>query len=116
MMQYGYSRYVLLLAADGSLWTFGEEYLGWPVLGLSNTNIQHTTAIRRIGHDADWASLAAGDSQCLAIKTNGTLWAWGANYAGQLGDGTKSRGRPRCPPWPAPIGNRRRAAGPAVSP
>jgi hypothetical protein len=34
--------------------------------------------------------LAAGDYHGLAIKTDGGLWAWGSNNAGQLGDGTTS--------------------------
>jgi alpha-tubulin suppressor-like RCC1 family protein len=32
--------------------------------------------------------VSAGISFCSAIKTNGTLWTWGANGSGQLGDGT----------------------------
>jgi alpha-tubulin suppressor-like RCC1 family protein len=35
-----------------------------------------------------WQSMTAGDGYSLAIKTNGTLWAWGGNSIGQLGDGT----------------------------
>ncbi|OPY68532.1 MAG: Regulator of chromosome condensation (RCC1) repeat protein [Syntrophorhabdaceae bacterium PtaU1.Bin034] len=32
--------------------------------------------------------IAAGSSHTVAIKSDGTLWAWGSNVSGQLGDGT----------------------------
>ena len=35
-------------------------------------------------------SIAAGGSHTLAISTDGTVWAWGKNTNGQLGDGTIS--------------------------
>jgi alpha-tubulin suppressor-like RCC1 family protein len=31
---------------------------------------------------------AAGDHYSLALKDDGTVWAWGFNYSGQLGNGT----------------------------
>ncbi len=36
--------------------------------------------------DTDWVSVAAGDDHCLAVKANGTMWAWGDGTYGQLGD------------------------------
>jgi alpha-tubulin suppressor-like RCC1 family protein len=47
-------------------------------------------------------NIAVGDSHCLAIKTDGTLWAWGGNFNYQLGDGTKI---PRPTPVPSIPGN-----------
>ncbi len=41
-----------------------------------------------VADDAEMQRLAAGGFHSLAIKTDGSLWAWGANGAGQLGDGT----------------------------
>jgi alpha-tubulin suppressor-like RCC1 family protein len=35
-----------------------------------------------------WKTMSAGTSHFIAIKTDGTLWAWGLNNYGQLGDGT----------------------------
>ena len=34
-----------------------------------------------------WRSISAGNSHALAIKCDGTLWAWGCNAKGQLGTG-----------------------------
>jgi len=89
MVRWGYSHNGIILASDGSLWSWGGERLGWPVLGLANTNIQNTVSLRRIGYDNDWASIALSGSGCLAVKSDGTLWAWGGNHRHQLGDGTK---------------------------
>lgn len=36
-----------------------------------------------------WAKMvSAGSEHSLAVKTNGSLWAWGNNSEGQMGDGT----------------------------
>jgi alpha-tubulin suppressor-like RCC1 family protein len=35
-----------------------------------------------------WKSVSAGYSHTVALKSNGTLWTWGGNEGGQLGDGT----------------------------
>jgi alpha-tubulin suppressor-like RCC1 family protein len=36
------------------------------------------------------AAVAAGNSHTLAIKQDGSLWAWGHNFYGQLGDGSNN--------------------------
>lgn len=33
-------------------------------------------------------AIAAGDFHTIALKSDGTLWSWGYNWKGQLGDGT----------------------------
>jgi alpha-tubulin suppressor-like RCC1 family protein len=114
MVECGGGHNVLILASSGSLWTWGEEELGWPVLGLADTNIEKTTHMLRIGHDSDWTSIAAGVSDCLAIKSDGSLWGWGANFCYQLGDGTQET---RVTPVPSVPGHdwKQAAAGNNVS-
>ena len=36
----------------------------------------------------NWRSVSAGSSHTVAIRADGSLWAWGNNDYGQLGDGT----------------------------
>ena len=78
--------YGIILASDGSLWSWGEEPLGWPVLGL---NVKKSVSLRRIGTDNDWRFVSSDAYGSLAIKSDGTLWAWGANFGYRLGDSTK---------------------------
>jgi len=37
--------------------------------------------------DTDWASVSAGGFYTVAVKTDGSLYAWGSIWFGQLGDG-----------------------------
>ena len=36
----------------------------------------------------DWIEISGGVSHSLAVAKSGTLWVWGDNSSGQLGDGT----------------------------
>ena len=56
----------LILASDGSLWTWGDEELGWPVLGLGKIRTQ--PQLRRIGNETNWASVSAGEYHNFAVK------------------------------------------------
>lgn len=75
----------LVLAPNGSMWSWGGQDRGWPVLGLGKTNL--TASLVRIGSKTEWAYVSAGDDHNLALQSDGTVWAWGANSRGQLGDG-----------------------------
>ncbi|HMJ89475.1 MAG TPA: sigma-70 family RNA polymerase sigma factor [Candidatus Acidoferrum sp.] len=79
----------VILASDGSLWSWGENYLGWPVLGLGNPKNQ--AELRRIGDDNDWIDVSTSFTHCLALKSDGTIWGWGENLHGELGLGTSGR-------------------------
>jgi len=75
----------LAIKTDGTLWAWGNSSFGRLGLGdLSGVVISPT----QIGTDNNWVQVEAGESSSFAIKSDGTLWAWGFNENGQLGDGT----------------------------
>ncbi len=83
------NRHGVILAGDGSLWSWGENFAGWPVLGQGSVATQAWP--RQIDAAVDWAAISCSPTHCLALKTNGSLWAWGENLYGQLGIRTGSR-------------------------
>ncbi len=80
----------IAIKTDGTLWAWGSNTSGQ--LGQGATDfLTHPTPLQ-IGALTTWSQnavgLAAGASFTLALKADGTLWGWGLNSSGQLGDGT----------------------------
>ncbi|MBN1630161.1 MAG: S-layer homology domain-containing protein [Thermoleophilia bacterium] len=76
----------LALKSDGTLWAWGRNDGQ-----LGDGTMVHQTRPVQVGTVADWVAISAGDSSglahCLALKVDGSLWVWGGNESGQLGDG-----------------------------
>jgi alpha-tubulin suppressor-like RCC1 family protein len=70
---------------NGTLWTWGAGTAG--VLG-DGTIVSKSSPVSVVGGFTDWCQVSAGGCHNLALRTNGTLWAWGCNRCGQLGDCT----------------------------
>jgi alpha-tubulin suppressor-like RCC1 family protein len=77
--------HVAALRTNGSLWAWGSGANG--VLG-DGTTVAKCSPISVVGGFTDWCQVSAGDSHTSAVRTNGTLWTWGNNNDGKLGDGT----------------------------
>ena len=68
----------VLLAPDGSLWAWGgTEHRFAGLFGITS----RSAIPQQIGIDRDWRKIAATASHMLAIKADGSLWAWG-NWPG----------------------------------
>ncbi|HRI64102.1 MAG TPA: EGF domain-containing protein [Polyangium sp.] len=57
------------------------------------------------GNTSPWLEIAAGFNHTCAVRQDGTLWCWGRNASGQLGDGTTTtRPDPKQVILPDPLG------------
>jgi alpha-tubulin suppressor-like RCC1 family protein len=73
------------IKADHTLWCWGDNLGGQ--IGDGTTVEKHTPVpVSALG--ADVAAVACGKGHTCARKTDGTLWCWGVNAFGGLGDGT----------------------------
>lgn len=76
----------LALKTDGTLWAWGINSYGATGQGTADT-LAHSSPLQ-VGTLTTWTNIASGGSHHLARRSDGTLWAWGYNFYGQLGDGT----------------------------
>lgn len=73
---------MIAVRTDGTLWTWGNNTYGQ--LGTNNT-ISRSSPVQ-VGADTTWDKVGTGVAgSSYAIKTDGTLWSWGRNYVGLLG-------------------------------
>jgi alpha-tubulin suppressor-like RCC1 family protein len=70
------------IKTDGTLWSWGHGTYGQ--LG-NNAATHRSSPVQVVGGGTNWKDVSGGDYHTLAIKNDGTLWAWGFNSEGQLG-------------------------------
>ncbi len=72
--------------SDGTLWCWGWNGLG--ELGIGSTTGQHAPKQVTTPAADGWASVTAGGTHTCANRSDATLWCWGYNHNGQVGNGT----------------------------
>ena len=77
--------HTLAVKTDGTLWAWGSNSTGQ--LGLNLSSAVFRSSPVQVGAGTNWSQVATFSGFNLAIKTDGTLWAWGSNTHGQLGLG-----------------------------
>ena len=83
------------IKTDGTLWTWGQNGYGQLGINSAGTTEGRITPVTTFLGGTNWKQVARGNFHMSAIKTDGTLWVWGNNYAGQLGINDTNR---RCTP------------------
>jgi alpha-tubulin suppressor-like RCC1 family protein len=82
----------LAVHADGSVWAWGGNTSGQQGNGATSSISAQTRYPARIAGLSGVASVSAGGGNnntgvSLALRRDGTVWAWGYDYYGNLGDG-----------------------------
>lgn len=86
------AAFTLALKKDGSLWGWGDNSFGQ--IGRNFDTIPLPLEVNSSGTTvSSWSTVSAGGHHSLALDANATLWTWGDNTQGQLGDGSNLSSR-----------------------
>src|SRR6266513_2312109 len=90
---WGGARGTIILKSDGTVWTWGANSPGGK-LGLGSAVINRMLVPAEVhgAGNVDYlhsiSAIMGGEAHNVALKSDGTVWAWGFNFQGGLGDGT----------------------------
>jgi alpha-tubulin suppressor-like RCC1 family protein len=76
----------LALKSDGTVWAWGSR--GYGQLGDGENSIHPRTTPVQVSGLGGVVAISVKGNTSLALKSDGTVWAWGTNWEGQLGNGT----------------------------
>nr|WP_148266557.1 hypothetical protein [Methanocella arvoryzae] len=83
--------HALLLKNDGSVWAWGSDWRG--ALGINSSaydtpDCYNTRTPVQVPGLADVVAIDVSNGHSVALCGDGSVWSWGANYGGQIGDGS----------------------------
>jgi alpha-tubulin suppressor-like RCC1 family protein len=102
---WGGARHCIVLKNDGTVWDWGMNWLGKlgdntisvfsvPATYSGGSNDRFTPVEvhgpDNVGYLNSITAIMGGESHNFAVKSDGSVWAWGGNAMGQLGDGINS--------------------------
>jgi alpha-tubulin suppressor-like RCC1 family protein len=76
--------HTVAIKTDGTLWTWGSGSNGRLGNGVTTGSI--STPVTTFTGGTNWKQVSGGNQHTAAIKTDGTLWTWGYNNSGRLGN------------------------------
>jgi hypothetical protein len=91
---WGGARGTIVLKSDGTVWTWGANFGGKLGVGIGPATLVGTNipvevhGPGNISYLNSITTIMGGEIHNVALKSDGTVWAWGQNAYGQLGDGT----------------------------
>jgi alpha-tubulin suppressor-like RCC1 family protein len=91
---WGGARGTVVRKSDGTVWTWGANFGGKLGVGLASSNLVRLlvpTEVHDVGNAGFLNSVTAimgGEVHNVALKADGTVWSWGNNIFGQVGNGT----------------------------
>src|SRR6516225_4922564 len=91
--------HTLAIKNDGTVWAWGSNQYGELGNTINNGNNKPNPVPTQVGDLSSIVAVAAGSYHSLALKNDGTVWAWGSNQYGQLGTTNSNSANPT----PAPI-------------
>ena len=78
------SFHTAAIKTDGTLWVWGSN--SDRQVGNNSTTTFISTPVTTFAGGTDWKQVSCGPNFAAAIKTDGTLWAWGNNTTRQIGN------------------------------
>ncbi|MCL2095275.1 MAG: hypothetical protein FWH10_00050 [Oscillospiraceae bacterium] len=80
--------YLMAIKNDGSLWAWGANFYGQLGDGTTKWKLGEEEPVKIMD---DVIQVSARNTHTAAIKSDGSLWVWGDNEYGQIGDGTRTK-------------------------
>jgi len=87
-----------LACTSCAAYVWGENTDGQLGLGTSGSTADEIAPVEMTGGPGVWESLSAGQNHSCGVAANASLWCWGENVSGQVGNGVTAPGLPQATP------------------